>query len=217
MAAAALNPLSLMERYEDPNSLVFIFDQIGLGNNERARITNDGLDTLEKIVNHYGYDVKGFKTYLINLNKTFEAAAATNRVYYSPKHITELCGCLFYFNHALNTLHAIVDVTQMDSDFFRENYVHYTRLTKEAEDEDSDQEEVDVPKLKGKENWIKFRDAFEANLSSTIGARGISIDYLVDETERTSTHGTGAYEEFINIDLEDEKLFKIMSVHFGEG
>ena len=48
MAAAALNSLSLMERYEDPNGLVFIFDQIGLGNNERARITNDGLDTLKK-------------------------------------------------------------------------------------------------------------------------------------------------------------------------
>lgn len=212
-----LNPLSLMERYENDMGLIYVFEEIGLGNNERVRIINDGLNSIQEIVNQYGYDVKSFKTYLQNLNKTFANATGVNKVYYSPKTISELCGCLFYFNHCLNTLHIIPDVMQVDAVFLKDNDIHGNRLIKEANDEDSDHEDVDLPKLKGKENWTKFRDAFEANLSSTVGARGITIDYLIDDTTRTSTHGNALFEEYLNVDLEDEGLFKTQSVHFGEG
>ncbi len=214
---AVLAPLSITDRYEHEMGLLYIFDQIDLGNSERARIINDGIISIEYLVNQFGYDNDNFKNYLQNLNKTFATASDVNqRVYFSPPIITQLCGALFYFNHCYNTLHAIPDVMQLDAAWLAENYDHYKEMTKESEEED-DSEDVDLPKFEGHKNWIKWRDSFTSNLSSTIGARSIPIEYIIDRTARDAAHGNANRDEYEIINLEDQDLFKTKSVHFGLG
>jgi len=213
---AVLLPLSITDRYSANMGLIYIFEELQLGENERLRIINDGLTSVERIVHQYNYDIKAFAIYLQNLNKTFANASEDNRVYYSPPVISQLCGLLFYFNHCVNTLHVIPDVIEVEATFMQENYDQYKELTDETGD-DSDAEDIDIPTLKGHENWIKWREAFIANLSITIGQRGIPIDYLIDSTERTSSHGNSAFEEYQTVNFEDDNLFKHGAVHFGLG
>ena len=213
--AAVLIPLSITDRYSHEMGIVHIFEEINLGGAERNRFFNDGLNSVGALVETYGYDVKSFKVYLESLNKTFATAGAiADRVYFTPPIIMKLCGALFYFNHCVYTLHAIPDVMEADGDFLLENYEHYSAITKEKDD-DEDDSEVRIPKLKGHENWIQWRDAFMADLANTVGMRGISIDYVVNTEPRDTTHGNAARTEFIAVNLEDEGLFLAQAVHFG--
>ena len=213
---ATIESLSITERYSDSQGLVYIFEQMNLGNNERDRIFNDSLTTISEIVDQYNYDIKSFMQYLQNLNKTFASAGAANRIYFSPPAISQLCGCLFYYNHCVNTLHIIPDVMEVDIESLQSNYSHYKELNS-TEDDDSDAEDVEIPTLKGHDNWTRWRDAFIANLSTTIGSRGIPIDYLIDSTERQTQRGNATYEEYETVNLTDDNLFKTMSVHYGVG
>ena len=211
-----IEALSITERYSDSQGLVYIFEQMNLGNNERDRIFDDSLTTISEIVDQYNYDIKSFMQYLQNLNKTFASAGAANRIYFSPPVISQLCGCLFYYNHCVNTLHIIPDVMEVDIEFLQSNYSHYKELNS-TEDDDSDAEDVEIPTLKGHDNWTRWRDAFIANLSTTIGSRGIPIDYLIDSTERQTQRGNSTYEEYETVNLTDDNLFTTMSVHYGVG
>ena len=119
----ALEALPLDKRYTDPLVMVFIFEELDLGIPERDRFVNDGLSSVNAMVDQYGYDVKSLQTYLQNLNKTFATAhTVADRVYFSPPNIMKLSGALFYFNHCINTLHSVPDVMEASEDHLMENY-----------------------------------------------------------------------------------------------
>ena len=211
----ALSALSATDQYSANMGIVFLFEELNLGNAERDRLWNDGIQAVGDMVDQYGYDIKSFQTYLQNLNKTFATAAnPADRVYLSPQVIMQLCGALFYFNHCVNTLYIIPDVTSADGTFLMENYDHFKTLSGESKD-DEDDDDIDIPVLKGHENWVQWRDAFVAVLSNSYGARGIPIDYLVDDTKRNVTKANAAYQEYDAVNLEDEGLFTTMTIHFG--
>ena len=213
--AAVLLAISATDRYTDDMGIVFFFEELNLGNAERDRLWNDGIQSVGELVDQYGYDIKSFQTYLQNLNKTFATAAnPADRVYLSPPVIKQLCGALFYFNHCVNTLHIIPDILVTDGTFLMENYEQFQMLSGENDDDEED-DNIDIPTLKGHENWVQWRDAFIASLSNSYGSRGIPYDYLVDETERDVTRANAAYIEYDAVNLEDEGLFKTMAVHFG--
>ena len=215
--ATILAPLTTTERYEHAMGLIHIFETIGLGNSQRVRLIDDGLSTIQDLIHQYGYDIKSFSSYLQNLNKTFATSAAATRVYYSPPEISQLCGGLFYFNHCVNSLHIVPDVLQVDSDFLQDNYDHYKQLIADQDNDDDDAEDIDLPKLKGHENWVQWRDAFIAHLGMTIGSRGISLDYVVNQNARNATHGNATREEYETVDLEDDDIFTNRAIHFGIG
>ena len=211
----ALTALSTTDQFTDEMGIVFLFEELNLGNPERNRLWKDGIQAIGDMVDQYGYDIKSFKAYLQNLNKTFASAADPgDKVYFSPPVIMQLCGALFYFNHCVNTLYIVPEVTSADGTFLMENYDHFKSLSGENED-DEDDDDIDIPVLKGHENWVQWRDAFVAVLSNSYGARGIPIDYLIDGTKRKVTKANAAYEEYDVINLEDEGLFTTMTVHFG--
>ena len=212
---AILPPLTQNERYTNAQSIAYIFHQIGLRNPERVRLINDGLTSVQALVNMYQHNVKGFRTYLEGLNKTFATASTVaNRVYYTPVIISKLMGVLFYFGHCVETLHVMPDVLSVDDAFIIENYEHWKSLSKEL-DTDDDTEDITIPQLKGHENWVQWRDTFMASLGNIIGGRGIPIDYVIDMTLRDATRGNATRTDYLVINLEDEGLFLTQSVHFG--
>ena len=72
---------------------------------------------------------------------------------------------------------------------------------------DDDDKDVEIPKVKGHENCVQWRDAFTASLSATVGSRGISLDYIVDPTTPTVTRATDAFAEHATIALDDDIIY----------
>jgi len=212
---AILPPLTQSERFTNTQSINYIFHEIGLSNPERVRLINDGMTSVQALVNMYGHNIKHFCTYLEGLNKTFASAnQVANRVYYTPIIISKLMGVLFYFSHCVETLHKMPDVLSFDNAFIVENYEHWKSFSKEV-DTDQDTEDITVPQLKGHENWVQWRDAFVASLGNIIGGRGIPIDYVLDMTLRDATRGNATRTDYLVINLEDDDLFLTQSVNFG--
>ena len=135
----------MMQRYTISQSINYIFHEIRLPNRERTRLINDGLTSIEALVNMYGHNIKSFRTYLEGLNKTFASSStAANRVYYTPIIITKLIGVLFYFSHCVETLHKMPDVLSIDNDIIVENYEHWKSFSKVV-DPDEDADEITIP------------------------------------------------------------------------
>ena len=63
--------LTLTERYEDKQGLFFIFDEMNLPDPERRRIVNNGITSIDALAEQFCYNVEGFESHLLQLNKTF--------------------------------------------------------------------------------------------------------------------------------------------------
>ena len=72
-------------------------------------------------------------------------------------------------------------------------------------DDDEDEMELALPKLKGGSNWIGYRDTFVLKSQS----------YLIDDTPRQVRHANAAYIEVDVLDLSNEEIFITTTVHFG--
>ena len=57
----------------------------------------------------------------------------------------------------------------------------YMKFKKEEID---DEVIIDLPELKGHDNWISFQDKFMSNLSNTPGSNGTPLLYAINCTER---------------------------------
>ena len=215
---AALVGLSNNELYNDANAMVVLLDTIGINGNQRARIINDGFPTMSDLVSHYEYNVNDFKKYLENINKTFATSTRANaRVYYNPRMVSKLLGVLHYFDQATHTFHMIPDMALVDNNLATQYGVVYKNFVKREKggDDGDDDVEIKIPNLTGATNWVSFRDAFVTKLGSIYGARGISLDYVIDGTERQVTRANAALITVDTIQLDDPDLFRTKSVHFG--
>ena len=190
---ATFTALSITELYRDEGVLRYLMDTIGINTvRNRNKIVADGFISIHAIVQHHSNDVKGFRNYLNNLNKTFASAGtSTLRVYYSPVIIARFCGLLHYYNLAVNSFHCIPDPSFINVDFSDELSSHYTAF-KESSTRKDDEVDMDVPVLTGSSNWVTFRDKFLMKLSMTYGKRGISLDYVLDDTVRPVTNARAA-------------------------
>ena len=217
--AATLNPLTITERYEHEMGLIHIMDAAGVRQRERLHVIEDGFESVDELISHYANDVKGFSSYLTNLNKTFASArTAADKVYFTPPVLAKFVGIVHYLNQAVNTFHKIPDVSQVDQAHVLSASAHYKTVNESDNDDEDKSSEVKIPALKGNENWIDFRDSFKTKLSLTIGNRGISIDYVIDSTTRAVTRANEAKEEVDDLDdlnLEDDEIFRTHSTHFG--
>ena len=216
---ATLNPLTITERYEHEMGLIRIMDAAGVRQRERLHIIEDGFESVDELISHYANDVKGFSSYLTNLNKTFASArAAADKVYFTPPVLAKFVGIVHYMNQAVNTFHKIPDVGQVDQAHILSASAHYKTVNENDDDDEDKSSDVKIPTLKGNDNWIDFRDSFKTKLSLTIGNRGISIDYVIDSTPRAVTSANDTKEEIDDLNdlnLEDDEIFKTQSTHFG--
>jgi hypothetical protein len=215
---AALVGLTNDQLYNDANAMVVLLDTIGIDDNQRTRIINDGFPTMSDLVSHYENNVNDFKKYLENINKTFATATRANtRVYYNPRMISKLLGVLHYFDQAVHTFHMIPDMALINNNLATQYGTEYKNFVKREKggDDGDDDVEVKIPNLTGATNWVPFRDAFMTKLASIYGTRGIPLDYIVDGTERQATRANAALIAVDNIQLDDPDLFRTQSVHFG--
>ena len=90
------------------------------------------------------------------------------------------------------------------------------RIYMEFNDEEMDDEVIiDLPELKGHDNWISFRDKFMSNLSITPDSNGAPLLYVINRTKRlVSRQG----QPLINLPSVARDLWKIYHekmIHFG--
>ena len=212
---------TIQERFEDEPSFDQFLTVIGLTDRQRQRIIQDGFHTMRSLVEHYKVPgPKQFETYLKDLNKTFATASTVAlRIYFSPGVINRLVGCLNYFRHLVYTFHSIADLDSIDmdtanifADLWIENESGWRKSSDGKEDED-----IEIPKLKGQFNWVAFRDAFMYKLRVMKSPKGCSMEYLLDETEREVTRPNARLIELDDLlDLKDSNVFKEKAVHFGD-
>ena len=212
---APIADLSIRELYSHPRTLQVVLHTIGVANRERKRILDDGFRTIGDIVDHYSDDVKGFQSYLLNLNKTF-ASATVNSVYFTPPILSRIVGVVHYFNICVKGLHHIPDPLEIDREKSISYGQHFKRMFL-SEDEKDDDEDIVLPKLTGASDWVAFRDAFISKLASTKGSRGFPVNYVIDSTEREITHGNANLIQVDEIDINDDDLFVTAATHFGLG
>ena len=183
---------------------------------QRVKLVNDGFTTTDTLVNHYKVSgPKEFEKYLRDLNRTFATASTQAlRVYYNPGIMNRLVGCLNYFRHAVHSLHKIPDMDLVTLNFSIELGQIYTDHQIKFDDNE-DETEIPLPKLKGGANWIDYRDAFVLKLQAIESARGFPLSYLIDDTPRQIRHANTAYIEVDVLDLSNEETFITTAVHFG--
>ena len=208
--------LTITQKYSNAIFFTDLLDEIGLDGIQRAKLVNDGFTTMETLVNHYKVSgPKEFEKYLRDLNRTFATASTQAlRVYYSSGIMNRLVGCLNYFLHAVHSLHKIPDMDLVTLNFSIELGQIYTDHQIKFDDNE-DETEISLPKLKGGANWIDYRDAFVLKLQAIESARGFPLSYLIDDTPRQIRHANAAYLEVDVLDLSNEETFITTAVHFG--
>jgi len=210
---------TITERYSHEDHFANLLDELGMSNTQVARLQSDGFTSMQILVSHYqsGGASNLEKYYLRDLNKTFANSSAALRVYFNPVIMNRLCGCLNYFSLCVMSFHTIPDIDFINQEFAGNlgSFWNKFKADKKIQDENDDDTNIDLPKLKGAASWISFRDAFTHKLRDTSTSRGFSLAYLVDTTVRPVTHGNAAFLESDIIDLEEEDVFDTKTIHFG--
>ena len=211
---AAAGALSTTQLYDDENGLRLMMNTIGINLRERNKLIDDGFTSMKTIIELHTNDAEGFKTYLLNLNKTFASAStAALRVYFTPINVSRLVGAIHYYNHAVNSFHKIPDILMIDNDDAAAYAAHFRASTADPDDD----VEITIPLLTGSSNWIDFRDKFQMKLNQTMGVRGIPLDYILDDTVRAAVRVNAAMIEVNSIDINDAEIFRTATTHFGHG
>lgn len=201
-----------LTRYRNQNSFTLMLTRIGCGRNESERLVNDGINTMQAVVNLYTYNTKGFKTHLNFLNKSFGNNVA-NPVYFTPIVITRLLGILYHFDQAVHTFHSVPEINHINAARADELSRFYSDSI--LLNDDDDDLDVKVPKLEGNTNWRAFKDKFVLKLSTMYGTRHIPLDYVVDQTVRGVNNGRASLTINADIDVYDSSFIKNQAVLFG--
>lgn len=209
--------LSFLELYRTEEPLRFIMHRIGITTQQsRDKIINDGYNSVESIVEMHPNDSEGFKKYLQTLNKTYATATTALQVYYSPKVIARFGALLFYYFQLVKGFHKIPDLSAVTTDFLEELlHIQKDIYSEVNKDSDDDEGKIDIPILKGTENWIDFRDKFELHLSEVKSKRGFPLDYLLDKTIREVNNIRSPYVEVDTIDLSVDGFYRSHATHIG--
>ena len=194
-------------------------DRLGLNTHQRAHIIADGFQNMQELVEHYEVTgPKEFERYLENLNKTFATASSANmRVYYNPGLIKRMVGCLYYFRHAIFSLHTAPDIELILRDHTNNYAKAWTKsqMTIQANKKAANKKENDLVKLKGSNNWIDFRDSFTVRLKFITSARGFPLDYIIDDTPCQVIRANTPLTKVNYVDIEDEFIFTHHATHHG--
>ena len=89
-------------------------------------------------------------------------------------------------------------------------------MYRQFKDEDADEEVIiDLPVLKGHENWVQYRDKFLSNLSNISGSNGTPLLYVVDNNPRVATTRYDPYTEIQTMTIDSWDVYNEQMIHFG--
>ena len=71
---------AITNRYSEDASFELLLPRISLGANKIDRIQTDEFKNMTLLVEHFAYEIKGFKEHLTSLNKSFASAMQLRRV-----------------------------------------------------------------------------------------------------------------------------------------
>ena len=122
---------------------------------------------------------------------------------------------LHYFIQSVNCFHVVPDIELITRGSTTELIDSYS-MFRQFKDEDADEEVIiDLPVLKGHENWVQYRDKFLSNLSNSTGSNGTPLLYVVDNTEQRVTTRNQRLLEQPMLALDFWEVYRDMMVHFG--
>ena len=101
----------ITNRFRDEESFRRMLTTISLNAAEQHRFKTDGFTTMEIFSLQFKMNVKSFKYYVENLNKTFAAAGNANiRVSSSPIKLKRIVGVVECYDQSLCAYHTIPDI-----------------------------------------------------------------------------------------------------------
>ena len=210
-------PRQIRDFFSTEQGFVDLMFALGVGNNERDRIVDDGFGSIRDLIEQYEHDIESFRTYLKNLNRTFGAANdQRNRVYFSPPVMSRMMGALYYGTITYHCCHILPDFELLTPEFAMECFKFYEGLKNEENPESEKQIEIDIPDFTGASNWRSFRELVMMRLSLIKGKIGFPIDYVIDKTDRTIRRSNAAHILVDTAPITDDDYLKSHVVHFGK-
>ena len=209
-------PREIKDFFNTEQGIVDLMFAMGVGDNERDRIVEDGFGAIRDLVEQYEHDIESFRSYLKNLNRTF--GASTNpqqRVYFPPPVMSRMIGSLYYGIITYCSCHILPDFELLTPEFAMECYKFYEDLKNEDNPESEKQIELDIPDFKGASNWRSFRDMVKMRLAMMKGKGGFQIDYIIDNTERHAKRVNAARFLVDIAPITDDGYINSHAVHFG--
>ena len=187
---------------------------LGFNAAEKNRFSTDGFTTMEIFSLQFKLNLKSFKSYMKDLNKTFAASGVTNiRVYYNPIKLKRIIGVVHYYNQSLYVYHTIPDIDLITSTLATEYGNAYDNMIEYKDDEDK-KENIELLVLSAN-SWTDWGDKFRLKLSQMKSKNLFSLDYIINETTRDVTHENGARTEVDALVIDDADIFNSKAVHFG--
>ena len=209
-------PRQIRESFTTEQGLVDMMYDLGVGNNERDRIVDDGFGSIRDLLAQYEYDIEAFRTYLKTLNRTFGSSSDRNRrVYFPPPVMSRFVGAVYYGIICYYSCHSIPDFSMLTPDYAMECCKFYENLKNEDNPETEKEIELEIPDFKGASNWRSFRDLIQMRLSLIKGKTTYSIDYIIDMTERDVKRSNAARILVDTVPITQEGYLKTHTVHFG--
>ena len=197
------------DKYRDNDQLNAMLKRIGVNRAGIAHIAADDFLSMDIWVNKYKSDIEEFTSYIKAVNKT------NNDVRFSPVVTNRLVSVLHCFIQLVNCFHVVPNIELITRDSTPELIDSYS-MSKQFKDEDADKEVIiDLPVLKGHENWVQYRDKFLSNLSNSTGSNGTPLLYVVDNTKQRATTRNQRLLEQPTLTLYSWEVYRDMMVHFG--
>ena len=210
-------PREIRESFTTEQGLVDLMYELGVGNNERDRVVDDGFGSVRDLIEQYEHDIEAFRTYLKNLNRTFGASSDRNRrVYFPPPVMSRFIGAVYYGVISYYSCHMLPDFSMLTPDYAMESCKFYENLKNEENPETGNEIEIEIPDFKGASNWRSFRDLIKMRLSLIKGKMCYPIDYVVDMTPRKVNRANAARTLVDTVPITEEDFLKTHTVHFGK-
>ena len=197
------------EKYRSEPELIEMLRRVGVNQAGIDQLLSDDFDTMEVLVEQYKDNINEFTSYLKTINKS------NSPVRFSPVVSNRITAVLHLFIQATSCFHMIPDISIIGRDeatSLIEPYNAYNKFNATDADEDII---IELPDLKGHDNWIQYRDKFLSNLNNMIGSNGTPLSYVVDDTEREITNRNHPLIEVLTVDLNSWDTYKEGMVHFG--
>lgn len=196
MAVAPVT-LSITDAFDDYGSMEALLRRLGLSAKCTARFMDEeGFETARDLALAREIDVKST---IDNVNKLFGSATGNDRIYFPPIKVARIKALCVYFRRCL-MINQIPDINLIDLARCQDFVDCYNSWTEKQDDTD------DVVKQKDlKFDPMKFKtfiDEFKTLLSSLRGSRGITLEYVI----RDSNTQTGPPVEVASPDVNSNEI-----------
>ena len=202
-----------LQKYNDNTYFTDMLMRIGVTRACINQLSTDDFDTMGTIVQQYKGNISTFESYLKTINKSMNNIS--NPVRFSPVIMDRLLATIHHFIQSVTCFHTLPDIEII----YREAAIQLIEPYREyklfsASDPD-DEVLIELPDLKGHENWISYRDKFLSNLAITPGSNGTPLSYIVDETPRPATRSNQGFISVTSISLDSWEVYTQSMIHFG--